>query len=416
MSIKLNIGGGGLPIPGFIEVDRRSGGEAYPLRIPDHPDLSSQFEQAGQKYRQGANPGERYWELADDSVDEIRASHVLEHFGHRQVMDVLREWVRVLKPGGRIRIAVPDFAQCVKHYTDDDTNLPIMGYIFGGQSDENDYHKSAFDQGLLSEMLRALGINDIRRWTSEIQDCAALPISLNLEGFKRQPLKIEGLAVISSRNRLGFTLHEWCSHNALYPLGLRPVVCTGVFWSHGLTELMEAAIDAKYRYILTLDHDTAYTRHDVEDLYELMERTSEADAICATQMLREGDRVLAVIKGDDGKYQTSLSREELAGDLLKLSSGHFGLTILRVSSYARFQRPWFCEAPDPDGRWGDKRLDADASFWQQWRKSGNTLFQANRVVIGHLEEQIRWPSRHLTPLYQPASEFMKKGKPTGVLR
>jgi len=32
----------------------------------------------------------------DSSVDEIYASHVLEHFGRHEFMDVLKEWNRVL--------------------------------------------------------------------------------------------------------------------------------------------------------------------------------------------------------------------------------------------------------------------------------------------------------------------------------
>ena len=45
----------------------------------------------------------------DDTVDLIYASHVLEYFDIVEVKEVLREWRRVLKPGGELRIAVPDF-------------------------------------------------------------------------------------------------------------------------------------------------------------------------------------------------------------------------------------------------------------------------------------------------------------------
>jgi len=112
--MKLNLGGGNQKIPGFVNIDRLNGQEAYPLPA-----------------------------YADGSVDEIRASHILEHFGHREVPEVLKEWVRVLKPGGVLKIAVPDFDYLVQHRHDE---LPLESYLMGGQSDSNDYHKSIFSE------------------------------------------------------------------------------------------------------------------------------------------------------------------------------------------------------------------------------------------------------------------------------
>lgn len=46
--------------------------------------------------------------LEDNSVEAIYASHLLEHFPRHKTRAVLAEWHRVLKPGGEIRILVPD--------------------------------------------------------------------------------------------------------------------------------------------------------------------------------------------------------------------------------------------------------------------------------------------------------------------
>lgn len=50
----------------------------------------------------------------DNSIDEIFASHILEHTTIQD--DVLKEWERVLKPNGRITIAVPDLFQLLAEY------------------------------------------------------------------------------------------------------------------------------------------------------------------------------------------------------------------------------------------------------------------------------------------------------------
>jgi len=52
--------------------------------------------------------------MQDNSVDEIYAGHMLEHFKLRE--DPLKEWQRVLKPGGVITITVPDFEKGLEEY------------------------------------------------------------------------------------------------------------------------------------------------------------------------------------------------------------------------------------------------------------------------------------------------------------
>ena len=91
--LKLNLGAGNVEIPGFVNIDRSTGDEAYPL--PGYP---------------------------DNSVEEIRASHILEHFSHRDTVAVLKEWCRVLRPGGRIRIGVPDLDKIIAWYQNGSPN------------------------------------------------------------------------------------------------------------------------------------------------------------------------------------------------------------------------------------------------------------------------------------------------------
>lgn len=152
--MRLNLGAGDHEIPGYISVDRKSGQEVYPLSYPD------------------------------SSVEEIYASHVLEHFSHRDVASVLADWVRSLKPGGVLKVAVPNFDRIVDWYKQDREDLPLLGYLMGGQTNENDFHKAIFNEAGLRDDLEAAGLVNVRPWVSQYTDCASLEVSLNLEGTK----------------------------------------------------------------------------------------------------------------------------------------------------------------------------------------------------------------------------------------
>ena len=59
----------------------------------------------------------------DKSVDLIYASHLIEYFDRREVLPVLKEWKRVLRIDGMLRIAVPDFYQMARLYLVDSCDL-----------------------------------------------------------------------------------------------------------------------------------------------------------------------------------------------------------------------------------------------------------------------------------------------------
>ena len=53
--------------------------------------------------------------FATGSVTALRANHVLEHQSYELIGATLREWARVLAPGGRLDIGVPD-ARFANHW------------------------------------------------------------------------------------------------------------------------------------------------------------------------------------------------------------------------------------------------------------------------------------------------------------
>lgn len=102
--------------------------------------------------------------LADNSVDLIYNCHVLEHFKRRDVDRVLREWYRVLKPGGLLRISVPDFAKLCEIYQRFGQLDKVIGALFGRQDYLYNIHYNVFDFASLSAALEHAGYIKVRRY------------------------------------------------------------------------------------------------------------------------------------------------------------------------------------------------------------------------------------------------------------
>ena len=111
----------------------------------------------------------------DNTADEIKASHLLEHFSFEEVPEALKEWRRVLKVGGILRLNVPDLAWCLQNWLDTDEDEKF-GYplktIFGNQANPGEFHKTGFTVKRLVYLLTQAGFEDIEvksTWSHEQQ-------------------------------------------------------------------------------------------------------------------------------------------------------------------------------------------------------------------------------------------------------
>ena len=373
--MKLNIGDAGIEHEGYQGLDILRGEDAVSLGFPD------------------------------GCIEEVRASHVLEHFGHSAVLGVLREWVRVLRPGGVLKIAVPDFKILAEQYLKG-AQIPTQAYVMGAQVDEHDQHRTIFDEEVLSAAMKGCGLVGIRRWQDEIYDCSRYPFSLNLAGTKPHEVWPKTAAVLSVP-RLGFNDFWACAYKDLSPImPLRKV--TGAYWDRDLTEAIELSIaDHDPEWILTADYDSVFTRDQIFGLLDLAIRYSHADAIVPLQTARHHDQPMFTVRGPQGELISQMTREDLMrGEMLRCETAHFGLTLLRASKLKTLAKPWF--------RRTDK--DPDVQFWHDWAAAGNTLYAALRVPIGHCELMVRWPDVNFGTVYQIPSEFHKSGPPEEVWR
>ncbi|MEA1929450.1 MAG: methyltransferase domain-containing protein [Patescibacteria group bacterium] len=139
--ILVNVGCGGTSGPGFVNIDV--------LKLPNihhiHDITSLDM-------------------LGSNTVDLLYASHVLEHIPRSKLDSTLKEWRRVLKKGGKLRISVPDFDNLVMAYQESGRDISVIRDQVLGQEPPYDNHYTLWNYRRLQEMLTELSFVNIRRW------------------------------------------------------------------------------------------------------------------------------------------------------------------------------------------------------------------------------------------------------------
>jgi len=146
----------------------------------------------------------------DNTFDLIYASHVLEHIPWYKTEEVLKEWVRVLKPGGVLEVWVPDglkICETLVKAEKEGVNLinkdgwykfnprkdPCVwaaGRIFTygdgtGNPNHPNWHRAIFTPRYLKELFERVGLVDVRLLDrSEVRGYDHGWINLGMRGRK----------------------------------------------------------------------------------------------------------------------------------------------------------------------------------------------------------------------------------------
>lgn len=166
LPLKLHLACGLDYQPGYINVD------LYPL---EGAQIDAQYDA-------------RVLPYGDNSVDEIRAFHIIEHFDWWEGQRALTEWYRALKPGGRLWLETPDFLSSCQAFVNGDINVrnSLYGHFFATPWIEGQTHKFLFTEEQLVCQLQWVGFRVINRLpaTSGYVTPDNQHLFLNVEAFK----------------------------------------------------------------------------------------------------------------------------------------------------------------------------------------------------------------------------------------
>jgi SAM-dependent methyltransferase len=170
--LRLNLGCGDKILDGYVNVD------VAPSRAGRKPDVLCDLH--------------RLEPFASDSADEILAVHVVEHFWRWEVVDILREWVRVLKPGGKMILECPNLISACQELLKDPDRLSGPGpegqrsmWVFYGDPAWKDplmIHRWGYTPLSLAQVMAQAGLVDLRREPAQFK--LREPRDMRITGMK----------------------------------------------------------------------------------------------------------------------------------------------------------------------------------------------------------------------------------------
>ena len=144
---KLHVGCGTIYLEHYINIDAPRDQESLvDYEGVQEPEVRASFENLNM--------------FADQSVDVVEGYHVIEHLPSWDARKALREFFRVLKPGGELLLECPDLVKCCINVLDDPSILRIgLEGLYGDESRTiaSMLHRYAYSPASLTERLVSAG-------------------------------------------------------------------------------------------------------------------------------------------------------------------------------------------------------------------------------------------------------------------
>ncbi len=111
--------------------------------------------------------------FSNDYADEILAVHVIEHFWRWEVVSILKEWVRVLKPNGKLILECPNLKSACEEFLKNPDLHSGPGqegqrtmWVFYGDprwADPLMVHRWGYTPQSLANIMHEAGLRDLRQ-------------------------------------------------------------------------------------------------------------------------------------------------------------------------------------------------------------------------------------------------------------